>query len=68
MTYTILPTEDILSPQPIKIPDTILYSKHLGLKNYGFSFKTADYLNRWTSLRVKNEDTYDSENIPLLSL
>ncbi|MEO0840561.1 MAG: calcium-binding protein [Cyanobacteria bacterium J06643_5] len=62
MTYTILPTEDILSPQPIKIPDTILYSKQLGLKNYGFSFKTADYLNRWTSLRVKNEDTYDSEN------
>ncbi|MEM1003121.1 MAG: hypothetical protein AAGH46_10780, partial [Bacteroidota bacterium] len=66
MTYRI-PSKDILSPKPItaseeNLPDTVLYSKRLDLEDYKFSFKTADYLKKWTGLDIKNQDTYNSEN------
>lgn len=44
------------------LPDTVLYSKRLDLEDYKFSFKTADYLKKWTGLNIKNQDTYNSGN------
>ena len=42
------------------IPDTILYSNSFDLKDYELSFKTADYLNRWTDLNISNQYYYNS--------
>lgn len=44
------------------LPDTVLYSNTFDLKDYEFSFKTADYLNRWANLNIPNQYYYDSGN------
>ena len=36
--------------------DTVLYSNRIDLDDYNFNFKTADYINRWTGSKLKNED------------
>lgn len=42
------------------LPDAVLYSKRIDLEDYKFNFKTADYLNQWTGLNLKNQDAYKS--------
>ncbi|MBV6622417.1 MAG: hypothetical protein KI793_05585 [Rivularia sp. (in: Bacteria)] len=44
------------------IPDTVLYSKDFDLKDYEFSFKTADFLNKWAGLNIPNRYYYNSGN------
>ena len=44
------------------IPDIVLYSNSWEIKDYKFSFKTADYLNKWTDLNISNQYYYNSGN------